>query len=695
MPADDIKIRKIGLLNQKDNSPSEDSVLIPKIDVSTEPVVKNEMNYINTEEKALDTPKTDLREKRNNRNFGNLAIKISAFLLVFLVVIIVAVGVPAFLTYQKGLTLYKSLNNLKVAAKSQDLAQIKSELENTKKDLSSFKSSYVLLSWTKILPVVGGYVSDLGHTINAAQAGMESSGAIITAVEPYSDLLGLKGTNAEQSVPKDGTKTAQDRIDFIVKSLPGLIPQIDKISESMKVVEKEISQINADRYPKDYKGIKVQDEVKNVQTLVSQAATLLTNGKPLIENAPYLLGMDTPRTYMVLFQNDKELRPTGGFMTGYAIMNVDKAKFNPVLSDDIYNLDAKYKPSIPAPEPIINYIKGPYIINSNLRLRDMNWSPDFPTSMNMVSKALAEVGVKNIDGIIAVDTQVLESLLTVIGPIGVPGFGNFSTEIDPECNCSQVIHALELYADVEGPIIWDPLTGKIIQRPPNSENRKKIIGPLMNSILANAMGQPKEKLAPLFTAAFNSVMEKNVLLYIYDEKVQKAVIDFGIGGAIKEYDGDYLHISDANLGGRKSNLYSTEDVSQDIKIDNDGSVTKTVTITYKNPEKQDGWLNSVLPTWVRVYVPKGSTLMAADGFSAKSEPYDDLGKTVYAGYFQLRPEGVSKVTLQYKLPFKVEKQYKMLIQKQPGAKDYLYSIKLGRSQQEFYLKNDREVLIGL
>lgn len=700
MPADDLKIPNLKSNGEIYKDPRENSVLIPKIDVSE----KIEEAHARTEalqEQKVIPHDTNMEKPAENKpgskrpNYKSLALKIGIGVLAFLIILIVAVGVPAFLSYQKGMVLVKSLQNLKTAAKSQDLVQIKSQIETTKKDLDGFKGTFALLSWTKVLPWVGGYVSDVGHTLTAGQSAMDSGIIVVNAIEPYSDLLGLKGAASAQAAPKDGAKTAQDRIDFIVKSLPGLLPQIDKISESMKTVEKEVSQINAERYPVTFQGMKVRENIKQAQTLVGQATELLVNGKPLIENAPYLLGMETPRTYMLLFQNDKELRPTGGFMTGYAIMTVDKAKFNPVLSDDIYNLDAKYKPSIKAPEPIIKYIKGPYIINQNMRLRDMNWSPDFPTSMDMFTKAISEVGVKNIDGIIAVDTQVLEALLTVIGPIGVPGFGNFSTEIDPECNCSQVIHALELYADVEGPIIWDPVTGKIIQRPPNSDNRKKIIGPLMNSILANAMGQPKEKLPALFTAAFNSVMEKNVLLYVFDEKVQKSIIDFGIGGAVRNYEGDYLHVSDANLGGRKSNLYSTEEVLQDIKVEGDGSVTKTVTITYKNPEKQDGWLNSVLPTWVRVYVPKGSTLMAADGLTVKADPYEELGKTVFAGYFQLRPEGLAKVTFQYKLPFKVKDQYKMLIQKQPGAKDYLYTINLGKNHQEFFLKTDREVMIGL
>lgn len=676
MTADEINIPKISL--------DEPSILVPK--VGSEVVKPVNTTNSNTVETKMDP----ITKKKSS-----IILKIAVAFMAIILIAIIAIGIPGYQLYQKGMNLYKSANELKVVAKSQDLTKIKAQIDVTGRDLDSFKSAYNMIAWTKILPYVGYYVSDLGHIVNAASSGLTAGTTVMTAVEPYADLLGFS-VNGQKTAPvADGAKTAQDRIDFIVKGLSSLLPQIDKISSDMNSVEKEISQISAERYPENFKGIPVRSEIKTAQELIAQASTLLVSGKPIIENAPYLLGMDSPRTYMLIFQNDKELRPTGGFLTGYAIMTVDKAKFNPVLSDDIYNLDAKYKPSIKAPEPIIKYIKGPYIISQNLRLRDMNWSPDFPTSMKMFTDAIKLVGVKNIDGIIAVDTKVLDNLLNVIGPIGVPGFGNFSTKIDPQCNCSQVIHALEQYADVEGPIIWDPLTGKIIQRPPNSENRKKIIGPLMNSILANAMGQPKEKLAPLFTAAFNSVMEKSVLLYLFDEKVQKSIVDFGIGGAIKDYSGDYLHISDANLGGRKSNLYSTEEVLQEVKVAADGSMLKTVTITYKNPEKQDGWLNSVLPTWVRVYVPKGSTLISSSGLDSKAEPYEDLGKTVFAGYFQLRPEGLAKVTFQYKLPFKIQKQYKLMIQKQPGTKDYLYTLNVNKDQQEFFLKTDKEITVGL
>lgn len=662
---------------------AENSVLIPKID----PINTVQEDPPQKEDKAPIKPSIP----KNLGMWKKIGLSVAG-LFVFLVVVF---GVFALGSYQKGMALVASGKKLDAAVRSQDLGQVNSSLNDVSAKLSDLKSFYTIFSWTRFVPLAGPYISDMGHAINAGQAGTDAAKIVLTSIEPYADLLGFKGNVQAAATQGDGAKTAQDRIDFVVKSLPSLLPQIDQISSKIEIVENEISAVDPDRYPQSFKGTVIRANIVSAQDIVSQAATLIVNGKPLIESAPYLLGMDSPRIYLVLFQNDKELRPTGGFMTAYSIMKVDKAKFMPVSSNDIYNLDAQYKPSIPAPAPIVKYIKGPYILSQNLRFRDMNWSPDFAVSMKTVTTAAKQVGITNIDGIIAVDTQLLTNLLDVIGPIGVPGFGNFSTKIVPECNCAQVIHELESFADVEGPIIWDPVTGKIILRPANSDNRKKIIGPLMNSILSNAMGQPKDKLAQLFEAAYKSLIEKHVLFYLLDDAKEKAVSDFGMGGVIKDYSGDYLHINDANLGGRKSNLYATEDVEQDIAIAGDGTVTKTLTITYKNPQSQDGWLNSVLPTWVRVYVPKGSQLIASEGLEDKADPYEDLGKTVFAGFFQLRPEGVAKVTFKYTLPFKVSGQYKLLIQKQPGTDGFLYTINLGRHQEEFYLKTDKEIKIGI
>jgi hypothetical protein len=646
------------------------AILIPKIDPN-EPEVK--------EEKIEFKKKTKIKPQY-------------VIIPSVIILILAAVLIPSFIFFNKAKSVYKKIQPIVLASDFGDVEKIKADLTIVKSSVGELKSSYNWISWMRYIPFAGSYVSDLGHGINASAKVLEAGDLTLTTLDPFLSELGFK----KSTVDETSEKSAQERIDFVVNSIPEILPKTDEITKKISEAEAELSKIDSNKYPENFKGINVREKIKSALEMFKQVSQYVSESKPLLESTPYLLGMDSDRNYLILFQNDKELRPTGGFLTAYSIMKVSKAKFDPVASDDIYNLDSKYKPSFPAPQAIVDLIKGPYVLSQNIRLRDMNYSPDYKVSMDLFSKEAEKVGMKGIDGVISVDTSLLVNLLDALGEIGVPGFGNFSTKIEPKCNCPQVIYELESFADVEGPIIWDPVTGKIILRPANSDNRKKIIGPLMNSILANALAQPKEKMPILLNSIFKSIVEKHVLFYMYDENAQKAVESFGIAGRIEEYQGDYLHINDSNLGGRKSNLYIKQEVEQEITVNKDGVIEKTVTITYKNPEKYDGWLNSVLPNWVRVYVPEGSKLISVDGLEKQYDTTTELDKTVFSGYFKLRPEGVSKVSFTYSLPYKKGTgYYKMFIQKQPGTDSPLYTVRSTKDEQEFYLNTDKEIRIKI
>jgi len=672
---------QIPMLKPKEEAsgPREESILIPKLGTN----------------QRIDTSKSGSSTSSNPKPKRKLkALKWVALALGLLVALALIIGIPIFNVYSKAKLVYANAQSLSDQAKGQNLPGVKSELTNLKTSTLNLKKALGPLDWIRIIPFVGAYVSDANRAALGGGYVIEAAEILTVAIEPYADIIGFTG--GPQDATGGGDKTTQERLDFIIAAIPDLIPKADEISAKMALAKQEIDQIDPERYPEKIGKTEVRSSLTSGKELFDQVASLITEGRPLLEASPYILGLDKPRQYMIIFQNDKELRPTGGFITAYSIMKVDKARFSPVSSNDIYNLDSSYTPSVPAPEPVVKYLKGPYIASPRYRLRDMNFSPDFKQSMDLFTKEISKVGIKNIDGIIAVDTQLLVNLLNVLGPIGVSGFGNFSTEIIEECNCPQVIHELESFADIEGPVVWsENEPGKIVYAPPNYDNRKKIIGPLMNSVLANALGQPKDKLPDLFEAGLKSLTEKHVLFYMFDESAQGAVESFNIAGRIKDTEGDYLHINDANLGGRKSNLYITQEVAQEYSIGDGGTIEKTVTITYKNPEDYDGWLNSVLPNWVRVYVPKGSEILSFEGLEAKADPYEEFNKTVFAGYFQLRPQGVVKLTLKYKLPFKAGKSLSLVIQKQPGTDIPLYSIIYKKFEDEFFLRADKQLSIKL
>lgn len=636
------------------------------------------------------------RPSADNPNSSSLKIKLFGkfnkvwfFVFIFLFIFI-ANFFLFFNIYLKARYFYYSLQEIKNSFSVKDLDEINFSLENSQKKLLSLKKAYATIAWTKFVPFLGSYTSDLGHLISASDYSFQALSDGIEVVGPHLDLLGFTGSSLGQE-----SVATVDKIAFVTEALPDILPQMGTIVENFSLVRQEIKQINPKRYPVRWGGKEVRSRLEDLLQGVDRAILIVENSEPLLQKLPYILGIETPRRYLVLFQNDKELRPTGGFMTAYALMEVKKATFDPVSSDDIYNLDSKYKPSIPAPDPLIRYLGGPYAISNKFRLRDLNWPADFYESMRVFTNEIGKVGIDDIDGVIAVDTQFLVDLLGVLGPIQVAGYGTFSDEIIPQCNCPQVIYELESLADIEGPIVWDPSgSGKIIYAPPNWLNRKKMIGPLMNSIAAYSLGQPSEKLPDLFSVFFKSLEEKHILFYFKDDSVQEAADKFGITGRFLKSEGDYLYINDANLGGRKSNLYVTQEVSQEVVVGGDGHLEKKLIITYKNPEKHDGWLNSVLPNWVRVYVPKGSDLLSIDGLQDIADPYEESGRTVFSGFFELRPQGIVRVEIKYRLPFKFDGEYQLFIQKQPGKNSPLYTISFGKTKKEIYLSKDTELILS-
>jgi hypothetical protein len=471
------------------------------------------------------SPKTVKKDSKIKSMLKRKYVKVLLILTAILFVILVFFGLAFRDIYRKGMAFYEQTNLLLAAASSKDLADVKSKITSSQEALSDLDKSYKKISFLKLFPFLGNYVKDAGHAIKASRYGLEAGEILIVSIEPYADIIGL---TEEGEKATSGKETAEDRIDFIVQTISEILPKVDELEGKLISAKNELDQVDANRYPKSIRGFVLRENIVKGKEKVDMVSDLVQNGKPLLAQATYLLGIEEERNYLIIFQNDKELRPTGGFLTAYSVSKIEDGKFEQVSSNDIYNLDAKYKPVIPAPEPIIDYIKGPYTISKNLRLRDMNWSPDFNESMNLFTEESKDLGFEDIDGIIAVDTYLLVNILEVLGPIGVPGFGDFSTEITPECDCPQVIYELESFADVEGPIVWDPVSKEIVYKPPHSDNRKKIIGPLMNSILANALGQPSEKIPALVEAAYKSVEEKHVLFYMFDQDVQKAVESFGL-----------------------------------------------------------------------------------------------------------------------------------------------------------------------
>jgi hypothetical protein len=587
---------------------------------------------------------------------------------------------------------------LGAAVKKQDLAAAKEKLAQTRTTMTGLRDEYKKVLPLKFIPILGAYISDGDHAIKAGFAGLDAGDAAVAALEPNADLLGLKGKGNFVS------GTADDRIQTAVKTMNALVPKINAMAASVDTLRKEIDYINPARYPDHIGKTSIRPQLAGAKEVIENAANLFVNAQPLLTNVPNILGYPTEKRYLIIFQNDKELRATGGFMTAYAQFRFVGGKAILEKSDDIYALDAALNKKYPAPPEILAYLPGVY----NLNIRDSNLSPDFKISMQQFKSMYDNTsGTEHkIDGIITMDTHVLVETLKILGPINASG-RVFSAEIDKRCNCAGAIYELEDYSS----------------RPVNyvRADRKGEIGELMRAMLQMALGvSPSKYWGSLFQMFLTEISDKHVQAYFTDGTIQKAAESFNMAGrimtasesaAILTYEEgkgwDYLHINEANMGGAKANMFVTEKITKDTTVNSDGTMTTKLTIDYKNPypgsdcglESGGLCLNAPLRNWIRVYVPEGSTLKEnkgtqspKDGKAVPMTTSAGLGKTVFQGFVIVNPLGVAQLSLTYTSPVKeMEDKYRLLIQRQSGSSDQTIILKLnGKEKVNTILLSDTE-----
>lgn len=584
------------------------------------------------------------------------------------------------------------------AIKNQDLDKAKTSLADTRAKLVALDKEYGRVKSLKVIPILGKYIEDGEHGIRAAFAGLDAGDKAIEALEPNADLLGLKGKSTFVS------GTADERLQTAVKTMSALTPKINEMAASVDTLRKELDSIDPKRYPVSLRGKKIREPMMSAKEIIENAANLFINAQPLLINLPKLMGEPTDKRYLVLFQNDKELRATGGFITAYAQFRFVKGK--PILekSDDIYALDASLRKKFPATREITTFHKGVY----NLNIRDSNLSPDFMLSMQQFEEMYkTSAGAEKIDGIWAVDTHVLVEALRILGPMNVYG-REFSAETDKRCDCPKAVYELEDYST----------------RPVGyvREARKDIIGVLLQSILQKALGvSPSQYWGSLFQMMLTEINQKHVLAYFQDTDAQKAAESFNMAGRImtasetatllkyKEGNGwDYLHINNSNMAGAKANMFVSDKVAKDVTLGSDGTRTTKLTVEYKNPypgsdcglESGGLCLNAPLRNWIRIYVPAGSKLTESkgtqspkDGKPVSMDTYESLGKTVFEGFMIVNPMGTARLDVTYTTPGIPSGQgYNILIQKQPGTDKTEYLIKIdGKDRKKIELLTDTEL----
>lgn len=440
------------------------------------------------------------------------------------------------------------------------------------------------------------------------------------------------------------------------------------------------------------------------------------------------------KNYLVLLQNNMELRPGGGFLGQYAVITIKDAK---VLSWQIFDtnhLDNKITSDIIAPPSFQKWLGI-----KKMELRDSNWELDFATNAKN-AEHLYNLGddKRQFDGVFAINANMLGDILTLSGPITVRGYekhGEFTGE--------NVL--LKLQDVVEKPFILaekreacvkrekktgikescntDPDTGEKIKKVTHAdrENRKQILPFLAKEMIQALIGTSempwkerftlaKGNIPELIRVAVENLEDRDFQMWFESGELQNTVAEKNWGTVVDEsWDGDYLAVVDANLGALKTDYYIKRTLEYTVDFTGTNAEINDIAagrmVRYINPTVQSLVLGGAYKTdkplatmrmsyahtaekadyrtsdyhaYTRLYVPEGSQWKVREWFGIPDDEGVAYGNKQVFGYkYDIFIGDTLPTMLQYTLPEKItQENYKLKIQKQSGIESVPTTVKI-------------------
>src|SRR3989339_73627 len=585
---------------------------------------------------------------------------------------------PVFALVNSTNVLKEDVNALGAAVKNRDLITLDKVIEQTRLDLDKIRQERDSdLGWMRNFSYfkLSEFYSDSDKFIEAGFIALDAMKETSNIVEPFADAAGLKVNETEII---DDTTGLMEAFQIWVSIMPEVANQMDPVIAKVDKIGEVLSPIDVDKYPESIKGVNIRENIRFAKDVLSQASEYGPDIKQALIIFPGILGVDTPtKRYMIIMQNDKEIRPTGGFMTNFATFKMANGVLEnqDFSSADMYSIDLvldDIDATYDFPDPPAPY--GNYLKVERWYARDMNYSPDLPTSMDQLLVFYNMAGrirpwqIKPVDAIVTIDTRVIEELLGVTGPVTVNGI---------TYNQDNVVLELERMAS-------------LALR--EQANRKGVLGSLMNSMLKNVFESTDKDMWPkMIDKGVDLALRKHIQAYLFDPQAQALVEKYGLGGRIIEnVAGDYSMVVSTNLGGDKTNWFVTKEVTHKLEKEGDRWL-RTVSIKYDYPQPAADYDPFVkrFRDWVRVYMPQGSEIATLEGSEDGSLQGEERNKVWYSGYVEMGPAESKTLTFKYYLPAEiVTDKYSLTIQKQAGIDTEKHSVTVNGVTKELNLKMD-------
>ncbi len=433
-----------------------------------------------------------------------------------------------------------------------------------------------------------------------------------------------------------------------------IIQRIGEINESMAVLKQKVP-----GWSPQLKQFKIQLHEYN------QYVSSLQPFFPFID---WLGGKEEERKYLVLFANNMELRPGGGFIGSFAIITMRNLAIADFKVYDVYDADGQLTIHVQPPDPIRDHLEQP-----NWFLRDSAFSPDFTENAQQAQFFLKEsLNITDFDGVVLITTTAIQHFLAALDELYIPDYKETVTS-------ENFYIKAQLYAEKNFF--------------PGSSQKKSFLGAVMNQmILAAYEANPLE----LFKAAKKSLDEKQIVTYFSNRDLQKLIDNNYWSGRtitlncnISQNQNclvDYIFPIDANVGVNKANFYISKNQKLNVKISEEGTIQNTLRVSYKNNSFKDVYPGGTYKNYFQLLLPRDITItrLFSNGEEVEDYTVDSEMYTTIGFLSEILPQESGEIEIHYRLNRKIQKGsgiYQLILQKQIGSpnSDFAITIELPKN----------------
>jgi hypothetical protein len=185
-------------------------------------------------------------------------------------------------------------------------------------------------------------------------------------------------------------------------------PSVIAAADALTKADDRLSSINASSLL-----VPIRGPVSTIQFKIASARSAAVTSRSAARLMPSMLGEKTTRRYLLLIQNNAEVRPTGGIAGSFAILTADKGRLSMGKQGSIQDLPPFNHPVLPMTADEQSVFSQDLVSD----IRDVNVTPNFPRTAE-IARAMAKKGLDvNVDGVISVDPLALSYILAGTGPV--------------------------------------------------------------------------------------------------------------------------------------------------------------------------------------------------------------------------------------------------------------------------------------